>query len=208
MTLFDRVVEGVLVGLGMACARVGSVVEEDAHDVGMAVPRCAPERGDGAPLESVHLRGVLGEERAQAGIEHRIDQLSGAVEVPGAKLHDARMRLAGQGLPKSRSVGMEMLAEKRPFGTSEPPGDSPSVRPDAIVVPVVAFDRRGGRLGYGRGYYDRAISAMRDAGQQPYLLGIAFSVQEVEAISVEPHDARLDWLATEKETLSFLPGGI
>jgi 5-formyltetrahydrofolate cyclo-ligase len=94
-----------------------------------------------------------------------------------------------------------------PFGTSEPPGDAPLVQPDVIVLPVVAFDRQGWRLGYGRGYYDRAISAMHNAGRRPHLLGIAFSVQEVEAIPAEPHDARLDCLVTEKETLNFLARG-
>ncbi len=58
---------------------------------------------------------------AAAGIEHEIDRASGAVQVPGARLHEARMRLASQGYPKSAGVGMgmEMLSEKRAFGTSE-----------------------------------------------------------------------------------------
>jgi 5-formyltetrahydrofolate cyclo-ligase len=89
------------------------------------------------------------------------------------------------------------------FGTREPPRVAPQVRPDLIVLPLVAFDRSGMRLGYGRGYYDSAISGLREAGQQPTLLGIAFSVQEVEAIPAEPHDVHLDYAVTEKETLEF-----
>jgi len=89
------------------------------------------------------------------------------------------------------------------LGTREPAPAAPRVQPELFVVPVVAFDRSGRRLGYGRGYYDSAITALRDAGQQPRLLGIAFSVQEVEAIPAEPHDVHLDYLVTEKETLEF-----
>jgi 5-formyltetrahydrofolate cyclo-ligase len=89
------------------------------------------------------------------------------------------------------------------FGTSVPAADAPLMRPEFIVLPMVAFDRRGMRLGYGRGYYDRAIAALRAAGRNPKLLGIAFSVQEVAAVPAETHDIRLDWIVTEKETLDF-----
>lgn len=87
--------------------------------------------------------------------------------------------------------------------TREPAQTVPCFSPDLIILPVVGFDRSGMRLGYGRGYYDSAISGLRDAGQQPRLLGIAFSVQEVETIPAEPHDVRLDCMVTEKETLEF-----
>jgi 5-formyltetrahydrofolate cyclo-ligase len=93
------------------------------------------------------------------------------------------------------------------LGTREPAPAAPEIRPDLLVLPVVAFDRSGMRLGYGRGYYDSAITALRDAGQQPGLLGIAFSVQEVEAIPAEAHDVHLDYVVTEKETLEFRTSG-
>lgn len=89
------------------------------------------------------------------------------------------------------------------FGTSAPAPDEPRVEPDVIVLPVVGFDQQGARLGYGRGHYDRAITALREAGLKPKLLGIAFSVQEVARIPAEPHDVHLDWIVTEKETLDF-----
>lgn len=89
------------------------------------------------------------------------------------------------------------------FGTREPPPGARQIVPDLIVMPMVAFDRAGMRLGYGRGYYDFAINRLRDAGQQPRLVGLAFSVQEVETIPAEPHDVRLDYIVTEKETLEF-----
>ena len=89
------------------------------------------------------------------------------------------------------------------FGTRVPEVSAPLVYPDVIVIPMVAFDRRGARLGYGRGHYDRAITRLRRAGLDPKLLGIAFSIQEVARIPVEAHDVHLDWVVTEKETLDF-----
>ncbi len=93
------------------------------------------------------------------------------------------------------------------FGTRAPPASALPVVPDLIVVPVVGFDRRGMRLGYGRGFYDRAITGLRQRGVSPVLLGAAFAVQEVSAIPVESHDIGLDWVVTERETLDFRPIG-
>lgn len=91
------------------------------------------------------------------------------------------------------------------FGTREPGPDAPTVMPDVLLTPLAGFDRRGGRLGYGKGHYDRTIAAMRAAGRRPLLVGLAFSVQEVDAIPVEPHDVRLDWLVNEAEIIDFRP---
>ena len=89
------------------------------------------------------------------------------------------------------------------FGTTFPSAQAPTVQPDVVVLPVVAFDRGGMRLGYGRGFYDRAIASQREAGRNPKLLGIAFAVQEVSGIPHEPHDVRLDWIVTDREILDF-----
>ena len=88
------------------------------------------------------------------------------------------------------------------FGTRQPPRGMPIVTPDVIVAPLLAFDRKGGRLGYGRGYYDRAIAEIDEA--PPLLLGVAFSVQEIAVIPRERHDLRLDLVATELETVDCL----
>ena len=89
------------------------------------------------------------------------------------------------------------------FGTLTPPPEAPSVDPDFIIVPVVGFDRRGTRLGYGKGHYDRTITAIRARGGRPPLLGVAFSVQEIDIIPFEPHDVHLDWIVTETEALDL-----
>ncbi len=89
------------------------------------------------------------------------------------------------------------------FGTRGPGPDVAEILPDVLLMPLSAFDRRGGRVGYGRGYYDRTIAGLRAAGRFPRLIGIAFSVQEVATVPMEPHDAPLDMIVTERDVFRF-----
>ncbi|AXS41807.1 5-formyltetrahydrofolate cyclo-ligase [Breoghania sp. L-A4] len=82
------------------------------------------------------------------------------------------------------------------FGTSEPSEASEELQPDVLLVPLAAFDRRGNRIGYGKGHYDKAIAKLEEAGPR-VLIGIAFSVQEVQAVPDEPHDKPLGRVLTE-----------
>jgi len=66
---------------------------------------------------------------------------------------------------------------------------------DVVLVPGVAFDRSGGRMGYGGGYYDRFLAGLM---HRPFLLGIGFSMQVVDHVPLEPHDIPLDALVTEE----------
>ncbi len=83
------------------------------------------------------------------------------------------------------------------FGTLVPAPDQPEVRPTILLVPLAAFDRRGYRIGYGKGYYDRALSALGPTVS----IGIGYAVQEIDAVPDEPHDRRLDWIVTEREVV-------
>jgi 5-formyltetrahydrofolate cyclo-ligase len=88
------------------------------------------------------------------------------------------------------------------FGIPEPMAACPLRDPaeaDIIVVPAVAFDLAGQRLGYGKGYYDRTLHAMEGSGR---LVGIIYDFQLVEAIAGEPHDVRVDVIITEKRVHS------
>ena len=88
------------------------------------------------------------------------------------------------------------LLVSRPFGLSEPERTAPEMKPDILIVPLAAFDRRGGRIGYGRGFYDRALAEL--AAEKPVrTLGLCFSVQEVDAVPMEPHDRRLEAILTD-----------
>lgn len=81
-----------------------------------------------------------------------------------------------------------------------PRPDVASVRPDILLVPLLAFDRAGRRLGYGGGFYDRTLAALR--AQVPVVaVGIAFSVQEVDKVPHAAYDALMDWVVTERETI-------
>lgn len=90
------------------------------------------------------------------------------------------------------------------FGVREPGPDAPEVFPKCLIVPLVAFDRRGGRIGYGKGHFDRAIAALE--AQHPVLtIGLAYAVQEIEKVPVEDHDRLLDIVITETELIRTKP---
>jgi 5-formyltetrahydrofolate cyclo-ligase len=70
--------------------------------------------------------------------------------------------------------------------------------PDIIIVPMLGFNRDGHRIGYGLGYYDRALQAIRSKGS-PVAIGFAFDCQEVSDLFAEEWDEELDWIITESE---------
>jgi 5-formyltetrahydrofolate cyclo-ligase len=87
------------------------------------------------------------------------------------------------------------------FGVPEPTSESPMMVPDIVVMPLAAFDRRGNRLGYGKGHFDRTLAGLLAGGARPLLVGAAFAVQEVEPIPAEAHDIALDIIVTEDEII-------
>lgn len=89
-----------------------------------------------------------------------------------------------------------------PFGTSEPDGTAEVVEPTLLLVPMLAFDRAGHRLGYGGGYYDRTLAALRGR-YAVQAIGIAFADQEIEEVPCGPHDMPLDGIVTESEFLDL-----
>lgn len=84
------------------------------------------------------------------------------------------------------------------FGTVGPDDKAAVLYPRILLVPLAAFDRTGGRMGYGAGYYDRAIARLAEQGIDPALLGLAFAVQEVQSVPMEPHDRRLHAIITDE----------
>lgn len=87
------------------------------------------------------------------------------------------------------------------FGTMHPTGDP--IAPDFVLTPLLAFDRRGNRLGYGAGYYDRTFAALPHA----FRLGCAFAFQESHAVPAGPGDQRLDAVATERGIITTMTQG-
>jgi 5-formyltetrahydrofolate cyclo-ligase len=103
--------------------------------------------------------------------------------------------------------GMEIATNR--LGIPEPVATDASLAPDAldvVLVPLLGFDRRGHRLGFGGGYYDRSFSFLRDLERpsKPLLVGIGYALQEVDRIEPEDWDVRLDYVATEHELIDCI----
>ena len=81
------------------------------------------------------------------------------------------------------------------WGIAEPLDDKPTVEPDVVLVPLLAFDERGYRLGYGGGFYDRTLKRLRKL--KPIVaVGLAYDEQKVDAVPAESYDEKLDWVLT------------
>ncbi|MFQ5626695.1 MAG: 5-formyltetrahydrofolate cyclo-ligase [Methyloligellaceae bacterium] len=85
--------------------------------------------------------------------------------------------------------------DKGSFNVPEPDTDARELIPDIVLAPLLAFDARGYRLGYGAGYYDRTLASLRD--KKPTIaIGLAFDAQQVDEVPHDEHDQKLDWVLT------------
>ena len=82
------------------------------------------------------------------------------------------------------------------LGVPAPPPWSQMMHPDLVIAPLLAFDRKGGRLGQGGGHYDRTLQGLR-SNKKVFVLGLAYAGQELPEVPSEPHDQRLDAILTE-----------
>lgn len=88
------------------------------------------------------------------------------------------------------------------LGISEPLSEADPVQPTIVLVPLSVFDRRGQRIGYGAGHYDRALGLLR-LHTHIIAIGLAFATQEIHEVPAEPHDVALDFVLTEREIIDF-----
>jgi 5-formyltetrahydrofolate cyclo-ligase len=113
--------------------------------------------------------------------------------------HIAFPRIAAKGLPLDyHRIPDDRIMSPGAFGIHEPLEHWPRVRPDLLLVPLLAFDGRGHRLGYGGGFYDRTLALLNIPA-----IGIAYAGQEVASLPDEPHDRRLDMILTEQGIRAF-----
>jgi 5-formyltetrahydrofolate cyclo-ligase len=89
-----------------------------------------------------------------------------------------------------------------PLGIPEPSPAAAELIPDIMLVPLAAFDRLGHRIGYGAGHYDHTFAHLRKS-KAVIGIGVAFGVQEIEAVPALSHDVALDYVLTDKETFDF-----
>lgn len=92
------------------------------------------------------------------------------------------------------------------FGVMEPVPEADMVRPALVLAPMLAFDRAGRRLGYGAGFYDRTLAALRAARSPVTVLGVGHAAQEMDVVPVDGYDQPLDAVATERELILFRSG--
>lgn len=105
----------------------------------------------------------------------------------------------------SRFLLWENAAALKPdaYGMMAPPADAREVTPKLLLVPLLAFDRRGHRLGQGGGHYDRTLAALKPLGAKS--VGLAYAAQELPDVPAGPHDQTLDWIVTEREAIRCGP---
>ena len=112
-------------------------------------------------------------------------------------------RVAGRGKPLDfhrYDAGQALVPGG--FGLLEPARDWPQIEPDILVVPLLAFDARGYRVGYGAGFYDRTLARLR-ARRDVIAVGFAFADQEFETVPHDENDQRLDGIVTEVGARKF-----
>jgi 5-formyltetrahydrofolate cyclo-ligase len=111
--------------------------------------------------------------------------------------------IQGRGKPllmRAWSFGAPL--EARQWGIKEPLDSAPVVDPDILLVPLACFDRRGHRIGYGAGYFDKTIRALR-AKKKVTAVGLAFAAQEIDRVPATDFDERLDVVLTEREVIDL-----
>ena len=121
----------------------------------------------------------------------------------GAQIVLPRTAPKGSGLPLSFhlwSPGQPLI--KSEFGVAEPSFDAPPLTPDLVIVPLLAFDGLGHRMGYGQGHYDRTLEALRAQGPV-VAIGLAFEAQKVALVPREIHDQPLDGILTQTRYMAL-----
>ena len=179
---------------------------------GLARRDAEPGREEKSAAIADRIRGFGAFRRAQVvcayvGVKSEVATLALLEEVCGAGKRLVVPVVAGDSLALIRIVATAELAPAR-FGLLEPTAvvcqrPDRRVQPaevDLVLVPGVVFDRRGGRIGYGKGYYDRLLARTR-AGA--VTLGLAFESQVVREVPMGPKDVHLQYLATEREIYHF-----
>lgn len=163
------------------------------------------DSGTGAGLLSSVLAGYRGVPLAgYMPIRSEIDPLPAMEEASAhGKVGVPVIQAAGAPLKFSRwEPGCEM--KEGPFGAKIPALDV-FFEPEVVIVPLVAFDRNGGRLGYGGGFYDRTLERLRSL--RPTLaIGFAYAAQAAESLPLEPTDQPLDMVVTENEIIDTARG--
>ena len=137
-------------------------------------------------------------------IKEEIDIRSLMIELSNQGCQLALPVVQGKGLPLVfRAWRPGDPLEAGVFGTLQPSAKREVMEPDALIVPLLACDEEGWRLGYGGGFYDRTLAGLR-AKKTIRAVGVGFNDQLVPEVPHGPSDQRLDWLLTDKRACAFV----
>ncbi len=158
-------------------------------------PHAAEDAAKAAPVELWAQSGVIagyvavGSEIDPAPLLARLAAAGARIVLPAANARHAPLVFRDAVAPA------DLVADVA--GIPAPPQGTPVAIPGLVITPLLGFDRWGGRLGQGGGYYDRTLAALRARGAV-IAVGLGFSGQAVERIPVGPLDQRLDAILTER----------
>ena len=138
---------------------------------------------------------TMGHEVDALPLMHELLALEYSLALPKANGTDSHLNFC------EWSEDMEM--EESDLGFSYPATETCQLIPSLIIVPLVAFDGRGYRLGYGKGYYDKTLDLLYHKDPNIKTMGLAYSMQRVDELPAEAHDIKLDLVATEEGILRF-----
>jgi 5-formyltetrahydrofolate cyclo-ligase len=166
----------------------------------MSLPTAAADAAERIPLDRLPAFAVfggyhaLGSELDPSPLIRRLAATGAMLALPAAAVREAPLEFR-------LWDAVDVLAPDA-FGVPCPPSTAPVLKPDLVIAPLLAFDRRGGRMGQGGGTYDRTLANLRASGDV-FVLGLAYSGQEVDQVPREPHDQRLDAVLTEAGYIEF-----
>lgn len=163
-------------------------------------PHAAEAAAEGLPLERLPAFAMfagyhaMGSELDPSPLIRRLGATGALFALPVAIAADAPLVF--------RAWEPDVTLEPDAVGVPSPPLGAAELHPDLVICPVLAFDRKGGRLGQGGGHYDRTIANLR-ASKRIFVLGLAYAGQEVEQAPCAEHDQRLDAVLTEDGYIEF-----
>lgn len=166
------------------------VSEEAAAKASEAVSRELIEAIDWSKARSLLAYAPIQSEIDPSGVVEAFWRRGRAVAFPAVEPKARRL------LPRRATSWAEL--RPGPYGIPEPSPASPALPAraiDVVLIPGLAFDRRGYRLGYGGGYYDRFLPHLRPGALK---VGLTYAELLWDALPVEPHDQAVDWVATEE----------
>ena len=181
-----------------ALALRATITADEAAAFAARLARLGPDLARGHGAKAVSAFSSIGDEIATGPL---LAALAAAGFVVGLPITGK----LGTPLSFRRWTPQTMIARGR-MDIPEPPPEAEEIEPDLLFVPLAAFDRRGHRIGYGAGFYDRTLAALR-AKRQILAIGVAYAAQEVLFVPNDEHDEPLDMIVTEKDTILTADAG-